>query len=240
MGTKNGTPPGPQRGDTRTRLILAAERLFGERGIHAVTLKEINAAAGQRNESALHYHFGSKHALVEAILLYRVRIVDARRIELLDALLERDKKPGLRAIVHAAFEPMAELLETQEGVRFVRFLAQVLNDPDFDLPSLVLGSDFEGIARTNALVVSALGDLPPGIALQRQRFLIEMTVSSLAIWTRQHDAARERDARALFVANLFDSIVGFLSAPVSAETLAALKKAPGADRRKAGRKEAKQ
>ncbi len=31
----------------------AAERLFGERGLHAVTLKEINAAAGQRNESAL-------------------------------------------------------------------------------------------------------------------------------------------------------------------------------------------
>ena len=229
---KEDTPGRGQGGDTRTRLILAAERLFGERGIHAVTLKEINAAAGQRNESALHYHFGSKHALVEAILLYRVRIVDARRVELLDALLARDGKPGLLAIVHVAFGPMIELLETQEGVRFVRFLAQVLNDPDLDLPSLVLGSGFEGIARTNALVVSALVDLPPGIAIQRQRFLIEMTVNSLAIWTRQHDAVRERDARALFIANLFDSIVGFLSAPVSAETLAALKKVPGAAKRK--------
>ncbi len=42
-----------RRGDTRARLMEAAERLFGERGLHAVTLKETNAAAGQRNESAL-------------------------------------------------------------------------------------------------------------------------------------------------------------------------------------------
>ncbi|PKQ02591.1 MAG: TetR family transcriptional regulator, partial [Alphaproteobacteria bacterium HGW-Alphaproteobacteria-11] len=39
-----------RRGDTRARLMVAAERLFGERGLHGVTLKEINAAAGQRNE----------------------------------------------------------------------------------------------------------------------------------------------------------------------------------------------
>ncbi|MBO6636066.1 helix-turn-helix domain-containing protein [Parvibaculum sp.] len=42
-----------KRGDTRARLMEAAERLFGEHGLHAVTLKEINAAAGQRNEPAL-------------------------------------------------------------------------------------------------------------------------------------------------------------------------------------------
>ncbi|HEX7777168.1 MAG TPA: TetR family transcriptional regulator [Parvibaculum sp.] len=213
-----------KRGDTRTRLILAAEKLFGERGIHSVTLKEINVAAGQRNESALHYHFGSKAALVNAIMQHRVKVIDAHRIAAIEALLQQGRERELRPLLQASFQPMIELLGSEDGVRFVRFLAQVLNDPDFDLPSIALSSGFEGIKSSNALIVAALGDLPPEIAVQRQRFIVEMAVSSLAIWTRHHDAVAETAARELFSANLFDSIVGFMTAPVSSETLEALKK----------------
>ncbi len=192
--------------DTRTHLILAAEKLFGDRGIHGVTLKEINVAAGQRNESALHYHFGSKSALV-AIMKHRVKAIDARRIAALDKLQQEGGEGDLRPLLKASFMPMVELLGSEDGVRFIRFLAQVLNDPDFDLPSLALRADFEGIQRSNALIIAALGDLPPEIAIQRQRFIVEMAVSSLAIWTRHHDAVAETAARELFSANLFDSIV---------------------------------
>ena len=55
---------------TREELILAAERLFSEFGIDAVSLRQINAAAGQRNSSAAHYHFGSKDALIAATLVF--------------------------------------------------------------------------------------------------------------------------------------------------------------------------
>lgn len=217
--------PTTRRGETRTRLILAAEKLFGERGIHGVTLKEINEAAGQRNESALHYHFGSKTALLEAILVYRAKAIDERRVAYLAELLNKGGEDDLRAVVSASFLPMVELLETEDGVSFVRFLAQMLNDPDIDLPGIALRSDLGGILQTNSLISAALGDLPPEIAIQRQRFLVEMAVSSLAIWTRHRDGIGEAAARALFVANLFDSIVGFLKAPVSTQTLDALKRA---------------
>lgn len=224
MKSKETTAPSP-RNDTRLRLILAAEKLFGEQGIHGVTLKEINAAAGQRNESALHYHFGSKTALIEAILLHRARDIDVTRTEQVEALLARGEEKDLRALLRATFMPLMELLAHEDGVRFVRFLAQVLNDPDFDLPIMAMRGDLPGIARANALIIAALGDLTPEIAIQRQRFLIEMTVSSLAIWTRHHDPVNETAARELFIANLFDSIVGFLTAQVSDETLEALKRA---------------
>lgn len=214
-----------RRGDTRMRLIRAAEKLFGERGIHGVTLKEINAAAGQRNESALHYHFGSKRALIEAILRHHVEDIDRRRQERVDRLLEDGNENNLREVLRATFMPLLELLGSADGVRFIRFMAEVLHDPDFDLPMVALRGDFEGIARANALMVAALGDLVPEIAIQRQRFAIEMALSSLAIWTHHHDAVGEVAARELFIANLFDSIVGFLTAPVSQETLDALKRA---------------
>ncbi len=212
------------RGDTRSRLIVAAEKLFGEKGIHGVTLKDINTAAGQRNESALHYHFGSKAALVEAILQYRARDIDQIRLERVEAVLASGREKDLGAVLRATFLPMIELLDREEGVRFLRFLAQVLNDPDFDLPSLALRADLAGVVKANSLIVAALGDVAPEIAIQRQRFLVEMMVSSLSTWTRHNDAVNETAMRELFVSNLLDSIAGFLSAPVSDETLERLKK----------------
>lgn len=213
------------RGNTRLRLILAAEKLFGDKGIHGVTLKEINGAAGQRNESALHYHFGSKPALVQAIMLYRSSDIDLRRVEMVDALLDEGRDGDLPSILWALFKPMTDMLNDPDGVRFVRFLAQVLNDPDFDLPDLALRGNLPGIKRGNQLLIAALGDLPPEIAIQRQRFLIEMTVSSLAIWTRHHEGVGDATERSLFVANLFDCLQGFVNAPVSENTLGFLQKA---------------
>lgn len=212
-----------KRGDTRRRLMLAAERLFGERGLHAVTLKEINAAAGQRNESALHYHFGSKTRLVQAIFVDRAAAIDRVRAERIGALIGTGQEQDLNAILRATFEPLTELLDTEEGIRFVRFAAQVLSDPDFDLPTIALRSGFEGINRANGLIVAVLGDLPPEIAIQRQRLMIEMALTSLALWTRRGDAADNHAARAFFISSLFDAMAGALRAPVSGETLAALK-----------------
>ena len=218
------TSPRKVRGDTRLRLITAAEQLFGERGIHGVTLKDINVAAGQRNESALHYHFGCKPALVEAILVLRTRDIDAGRVERVEALLAAGQERDLTAILKALFLPMMELLGSESGVRFIRFLAQVLNDPDFDLPNMAMRGSLPGVTKANSLLVAALGDVTPEIAIQRQRFMVEMVVSSLAIWSRHHDSVNETVARELFVANIFDSVAGFLTAPVSDETLELLKK----------------
>lgn len=221
------SPPAPagKRGDTRLRLMQAAERLFGERGLHAVTLKEINAAAGQRNESALHYHFGSKQRLVQAILDHRVAAIDAVRAARVEALVAARGTQDLKAVIRVTFEPLTELLDTEEGIRFVRFAAQVLNDPDFDLPTVALKSGFQGISRANALIVAALGDLVPEVAVQRQLLMIEMVLTSLALWTRRADAMTNEPARRFFVESLFDGVAGALQAPVSEETLAALRAA---------------
>ncbi len=69
--------------DTRTKLILVAERLFGKKGIDAVPLREIVVAAGQRNASALSYHIGGREELILAILGFRRAIVRGRRVEML-------------------------------------------------------------------------------------------------------------------------------------------------------------
>ena len=53
---------------TRERLVDAAEHVFASLGIEDANLREINRAAGQSNNSALHYHFGSREALLQAVV----------------------------------------------------------------------------------------------------------------------------------------------------------------------------
>src|SRR6516225_8182566 len=84
MGMANQLKRAPEDfGPGETALILAAERLFAERGIEGVALRQVNQAANQKNMSAAHYHFGSRDGLVNAVLVYRLPELDRRRGELL-------------------------------------------------------------------------------------------------------------------------------------------------------------
>lgn len=67
----------------KEKILLAAERLFAERGF-GVSLREIAVAAGQRNHSAVQYHFGDKTGLIDALYAYRMTPLNLRRRELLD------------------------------------------------------------------------------------------------------------------------------------------------------------
>ncbi|MBM4059933.1 MAG: TetR/AcrR family transcriptional regulator [Planctomycetes bacterium] len=89
------TPP------TRELLLDAAERLFGEQGYSATSLRQLTAAAGT-NLAAVNYHFGGKQGLCKAVLARRIAPINAERFRRLDRLRRR---PGLEAIVRAFLEP---------------------------------------------------------------------------------------------------------------------------------------
>ncbi|MBI1261992.1 MAG: TetR family transcriptional regulator [Rhizobiales bacterium] len=209
-------------GDTRKRLIDEAERLFGERGINGVTLRDINKAAGQRNESALHYHFGSKQELVQAIMKHRSTIIDARRVQLINEVIAADRQHDLRAVVSAMLMPMVELMEKGEGVNFVRFMAQVLSDPEYNIQALVRRSDLEGILKCSALVEDCMAKLPAAVKKFRGRSMLEQSVLTLAAMARRETLMATPESRRFMASNVIDVLCGFLLAPVSDETKALL------------------
>src|ERR1700686_2031953 len=52
---------------TREAILTAAERLFAEHGVYAVSNRQVSEAAGQGNNAAVGYHFGTKADLVCAL-----------------------------------------------------------------------------------------------------------------------------------------------------------------------------
>ena len=71
---------------TRDRLIDAGERQFAEQGFEAASIRAITREAGV-NVAAAHYHFGSKEALLRAVLDRYIVPLNQRRLELLDAAI---------------------------------------------------------------------------------------------------------------------------------------------------------
>lgn len=111
---------------TKDRLLDAAERLFARDGVHSARIRDINELAGQRNPSALHYHFGSRMAVVEAILLRYQSAIDVTVADALDRIEADGREPDMREVVAAVVHPEVAALDTQSGRDCVRIIPQLL------------------------------------------------------------------------------------------------------------------
>lgn len=177
--------------DTRTKLILAAERLFGERGIDAVPLREVVAAAGQRNASALLYHIGGREELVHAILEFRRAAVDGRRMELLDEYEGAGVTMDEAGIAAGIVIPLVELmLSDRRGGNYLRFLSQayVTERPESAYRST--GEYDRGMRRCFRLYRAHHPDLAQRRLFERFSISCRGAIYVLADW--QRDAAVPR------------------------------------------------
>lgn len=91
--------------DAPRHIKAVALKLFAERGIDGVTVRQIAEAAGQKNHAAILYHFGSKDMLVRELLIDGARAIDVRR----NARLDRANAAGGP---HTVVEVMEILVET--------------------------------------------------------------------------------------------------------------------------------
>src|SRR5438105_7540465 len=113
---------------TREKLVDAAARAFAEDGVFAASLVDITRQAGQRNKGALHYHFGSREAVLCAVLERHVEFLARREGELL-ALAKQASHDDVRSVVEAIVRPAAELAESGwRGRAFLLIVAELAQE----------------------------------------------------------------------------------------------------------------
>lgn len=204
--------------DTRRELILAAERLFAERGIEGVSLREINLAAKQRNTSASHYHFGSKDALVDAIFEFRRPEIGKRRDEILDALDAGKREAGAHGLAEALIMPLAAEVQTgPEASRYLEFLAHLLLSSPLKVGPILRKHDV-GVGRWVAMAYKLLPDLPRRLLGTRLFLMARHVVVSLAVYHRRGLAVDDGGFEA-YLSDMVDAVAGYISARPSARTL---------------------
>jgi AcrR family transcriptional regulator len=214
--------------DTRQRMIETAERLFAERGMGAVSLREVAAAAGQRNNSAAQYHFGSKEGLVEAVVRHRMQVADERRLEMLTDDERTGRATELRAAVEAMVVPLAGIVAAAPGPStWARFLEQVYEWPELSSPA-----SFDSVGRAGVRIMVGrvqrnLEHLPADVLERRLHWAGAAAIHALADHERDVAAGRPSSLDDV-VDSLLDALVGLLSAPVAGPAVTLGAGAPGA------------
>jgi AcrR family transcriptional regulator len=195
---------------TRALLLREAERLFARRGLSEVTTREIVEAAGQRNVSALTYHFGSREGVLDAILDRHGDPTDVARGELLE-LVGRDA--STRDLVAALVVPYGAHLASPAGRDYLRIVAQL---------SARFPTWREANPGTGPCLREILGILearpvhvPPPVRRERVIEMIMLMTLAMAERARaiESNLPTELDDET-FNANLTDVLVGVLDAPL--------------------------
>lgn len=200
---------------TRELILTAAERLFAEHGVFAVSNRQVSEAAGQGNNTAVGYHFGTKADLIRAIARRHSGPIEEIRRRMLTGIGD---STDLRDWIGCLVTPVAEHLATiGSPTWFARFGAQVMTDPAFrpimveeSLTSPSLVRIVEGLHRClpdlPADVRAERGDMARQLLVhmvaERERALAEGTPTPRSTW---HDAAT----------GLIDALAGMWLAPVT-------------------------
>jgi AcrR family transcriptional regulator len=199
-------------------ILDAAAVLMDERGVDNVTIQEINQASGHRNRSAVQYHFGSRDAVIQAVMAQTMLPIDAERNVLLDHLETTGARLTPRSALEVVVSPLARQLRSPEGRRYLRLGAQLINHPRFvrDAGDAVMVNT--SVSRCVRYILPVLAHLPAPIAAERTSQVTGFVIRALGDQCRLMDS--DRPSRAVlsvedFSANLVDTIMAILQAPTS-------------------------
>jgi len=193
--------------ETRARLLRAGERRFARDGVAGAKLSDIVRDAGQRNDSAVGYHFGSRQGLLAAIVAKHMAAMEASRAE-------PAPDADLHQVVEDIVTPTAALLGTEDGRDFLRIMAQLADwsgigtgHPNDVLVGTVLGTQ---LARLHALLEPEVGTV---LARERSALLVTFLTAALAERARSREAGvRQRLGHDRFVRHVVDVLSGGLTA----------------------------
>jgi AcrR family transcriptional regulator len=202
-------------GSARQRLIRAGEHFFARHGFDQVSVQDITKRAGQRNASAIHYHFGSREGLLEAISTRHHKRTDAVRQAALDDLEFRDAVSDVRAIIAIlALAPMTDMEEREDVRDWLRITPQVVHlTRTTDQQLLDYGPHVPALHKCLRYLRERVTHLPEDIFEERVSLVIYVITLAHAERAIQIESGTARIERSDFVQNLVEMLTAALFAP---------------------------
>jgi AcrR family transcriptional regulator len=208
--------------DTRERLLHVAMQHFALYGIDRVSLKSISDASGNRNRSAVGYHFENKEGLINAVL-FRLSTDLAPKLDATllayETKLESGEEILIDEVILDLLTPVFSLYSaTAYGPDGLRVLARIMHDPVQDIPDPLR----ETASILTRRITNLLHRLLPRkklVDLQHHVLHATMaTVNGLALQQRFVGATR-RGWSAAPLADIFLSYVSYVVAGVASGPL---------------------
>ncbi len=202
----------PAGGETREKLLRAAEQLFATHGVDGAQTRDIVRLAGQGNPSAVQYHFGSRDGLLQAIMATR----QERTEQALAPALPGLEALSLQELLAVLVEAEATELRTERGRHCLRISAQISHRSGVRTrtphPTLAGGGYWRAICLLERQLT---GRLPEAVRLERIDLALTLIGAALADRARQYaEDEQPLTAEPDFLADLAGMSAALLLAPL--------------------------
>ena len=192
--------------DTKKRLLDVAERLFAEEGFESVSLRSITAEA-EANLAAVNYHFGSKEALIGAVVGRQVEPINRQRLALLE------EAGDARSIVAAFLDPVLQEAGRSglDDNRFCKLMSRCTATQDGKISEMIMGQFHEVVEK----FVVAMGAACPGLSSEVVHLRLLFMAGTMAHSLFYHDKigmVSEGRCKVPNLDTLRDEMVTFLTA----------------------------
>ena len=160
--------------DTKERILDVAEEMFADQGFGATSLRSITGAADV-NLAAVHYHFRSKEALLQAVVARRLEPLNRERLDLLDKYEKQAGKwgPSVEQILDAFIGPPIRFIRTTpEGTLYGKLMGRLHSEPETFFASIAKKHFGHVLQRFQAALRSAVPELPPEDFFWRMHFTV--------------------------------------------------------------------
>jgi len=154
--------------DTKEKILDTAQRLIGDQGFASTSVRHIVSDAGV-NLAAIHYHFGSKQDLLDALIARKAGPVNEERMARLERVEAEAgaRPPSVKKVLEAWLAPMAEGADRDPG--FVRLMGRMMAEGM--LQAIVEKHFREPAERIAGALRRALPDLPDEEFRWRMHFM---------------------------------------------------------------------
>jgi AcrR family transcriptional regulator len=200
---------------TQEAILSAAERLYAEHGVFAVSNRQVSEAAGQGNNAAVGYHFGTKTDLVRAIEQKHRASIE----RLLESMVAKtggstELRDWVTCLVCSLTEHLAQL---GNPTWYARFAAQALADPEYQKIVVKDALASPSLVRVVDGITRCVSGLPSAVVTERNIMARNLMMHTCADFERAFadGATVPRTNWEAVGSGLIDAIVGLWMAPVT-------------------------
>jgi AcrR family transcriptional regulator len=169
--------------DTRERILDAAEQLFMQHGYEGTSMRVVTSQAGV-NLAAANYHFGSKEALMQAVLRRRLEVINQERLRLLDEAEVKAAGKPLKpsVIIDCYFGTLLRATADQKagGETFLRLLGRTFTEPSDFIRAFMSTEYADVLERYKQALFRSLPDVPKAEIVWRFHFMLGATSYAIA------------------------------------------------------------
>lgn len=207
-----------RKSDTKQKILDAAQYLFARKGFEGTSLRDITGMAGV-NIASINYHFGSKEALLRAVLERKLIPLNQIRMERLRRVTETARKQGTVPIIQdlllAFVEPTLQLKDTTpDASDFIVLVGRAFYEPDDTVRKAFIQLVWPLYELLVKVFREALPQLPEQVLLWRLHFMFGSLSHVMLLCGSKFHADLEEFPLAIDTKTVLEILIPFMTSGI--------------------------